>query len=384
MPRPRKVLIVSHHAGIGGAELSMEAFVINMPPERCQYTVAMPGRGMMADRLIERGIPVIYMPLESWRWWEAGWMSRVKLLLTLPLFLHNIWRWVRYLRQNRPELIHFNINTLVEPVIAANILRIPSVMHFRDIPTRRIRDFFLGRAGFDWLMNRADHWIANSTMTYEDIREHTTHPVDVFLNGFDLAAFDQEAGNSRTEKTPGKIRIAMVAFLMRWKNHPDFLRVAKLVCERCAHVRFLIAGNGSPEYTAELKALSRELGIEEQVEFVGFVENIPKFLVNDVDILLHTCPTESFGRVMAEAMAASLPVVAYRSGGAVDVVADQETGFLIPPGDLPAMCDALIRLIEDDDLRKRMGSAGRQRVETHFTVRRLCEQLADLYDLMAA
>jgi len=89
---------------------------------------------------------------------------------------------------------------------------------------------------------------------------------------------------------------------------------------------------------------------------------------------------ETFGISAMEAMAFGLPVVATRAGGLSEVVEDGVTGFLVPPGDSQAVAEAIIRLLRDQNLRRRMGEAGRKRVLDEFTVDRVLVQTLNVYD----
>jgi glycosyltransferase involved in cell wall biosynthesis len=94
------------------------------------------------------------------------------------------------------------------------------------------------------------------------------------------------------------------------------------------------------------------------------------------------CPSrrEGFGVACLEAMAAGRPVVASAVGGLRDLVVDGETGLLVPPGDVAALRAALERLLDDADLRARLGRAARERVLAEFTWKRYAEQVRDAYD----
>jgi phosphatidylinositol alpha 1,6-mannosyltransferase len=94
------------------------------------------------------------------------------------------------------------------------------------------------------------------------------------------------------------------------------------------------------------------------------------------------CPShrEGFGVVCAEAMAHARPVVASDVGGLRDLVAHGETGVLVPPGDVPALRDALRRLLGDEALRRRYGEAGRRRIAEHFTWKRFGDETLKAYE----
>lgn len=364
--------------------MSLESLVVNLPRYQYAITVALPGPGPLADRLKHEGIKVEFVPLESWRWWIDMPTKALKFLLTLPLQVLSLMRWVRFLRRMRPDLIHFNINRLIEPVLAARLLGIPSVMHFRDIPSRMRYDFVLGSRVFYWLMNLADRWVANSFATGRDIQPHARHAVKVVPNAIDLRDFDEngnsaEGFNALGASQENVLRVVMIALLTRWKNHDGFIRLAKLLCSRRDDVLLLIAGSGDALYVAELRHLAETLGVAQKIQFLGHVSNIPALLRN-VDVVVHTTEREPFGRVFLEAMASRRPVVAFDSGGAAEIVVNGETGLLFPSGNLEAMAEGVSRLLDNPDMRQRMGEAGRRRVEQSYMLDQHCCSVMQIYD----
>lgn len=382
----KHILMVDHVSDLGGAELSMDALVTCMPTSQYHYTVTLPGDGPMVERLRSRGLAVKTLPLESWRWWVQTRTELLKFILTLPLQFVSLLRWVRLLRTVKPDLVHFNINRLVEPILAARLLRIPSVMHFRDLPSCMKLRFVLGRRGFYAIMNLATYWIANSTATKHDIQSHAKRSVRKIPNGIDLTAFDQKANSGECEYAKASLEsftVAMVSLLVPMKNHAAYLSLAKNLLSKRNDVVFLVAGCGELKYSSELQRLACDLGIGEKVKFLGHVNNVPA-LLRDVDLLVHTSDYESFGRVFIEAMAARKPVVAFDCGGAAEIVVNEETGVLVPPGKLGEMAKAVGRLLDDPLLRQRMGEAGRSRVEQHFTLEKHCREVAEVYDQLLA
>lgn len=378
------VLIVDHASALGGAGLSLEALVTGMPSERCRYTVALPGPGSLVDRLRSQGLSVELVSLESWRWWVNTPMKLLKFCLTFPKQMGSLVRWVRFLRRLQPDLIHFNINRLVEPVVAAHLLGIPKVMHFRDIPSRMRFRFVAGRRGFYALMNLADCWIANSTVTATDIQGHNQQEINVIPNSINMHEFDQlladEGDMARKLLASSSYHLAMIGGLNPWKNQADFVRLAIQILIKRSDVTFYLVGGGKQSpYGIELRAMVATAGVQEQVRFLGHIDCVPAFLAH-LDILVHTMPYESFGRVFIEAMAARRPVIAFNNGGAAEIVVNDKTGLLVPVGDLEAMANAVCRLLDNPALREQMGEAGRERVAAHYTLETHCQAVADLYD----
>ncbi len=179
--------------------------------------------------------------------------------------------------------------------------------------------------------------------------------------------------------------LGIVARLFRSKGHTELLRATAVVKREFPDVRVLVVGIDDPRanpgggsHKAELEVLIRELGIEENVIFTGFRTDVPQ-LMGAMDIYAMPSYHEPLGVVYLEAMALRKPVVALRSGGVPEVVVDGETGFLTPPGDVPALTEALLALLRDPALRQRFGAAGRRRLETELTPQRMCDEMVEIY-----
>jgi glycosyltransferase involved in cell wall biosynthesis len=133
--------------------------------------------------------------------------------------------------------------------------------------------------------------------------------------------------------------------------------------------RLVIVGEptyNEEEYNLELKQLIKDCRIDDRVIFTGYRKDIPQ-LLSAFDIFALPSYEEAFGYVYIEAMAAGLPVIATNSGGALDVISNGETGFLIPPKDIVLLKDALTRLLSDHQLRKDFGVRSKKMVHDKFS-----------------
>jgi spore coat protein SA len=117
---------------------------------------------------------------------------------------------------------------------------------------------------------------------------------------------------------------------------------------------------------------------------VRFVGSVPNSRVVDyyreADVLINPSFSEAFGMSLVEAMACQVPVVATRVGGMTEIVEDTHAGLLVGPGDATALADAILRLLADDDLRERMGQAGRRRAIERYSWEQVTESLIHLYE----
>ena len=128
-----KVLLIDHESNLGGAEIGMVQIVNHMPKKIVQYDCAITGPGELAESLKKAEASNIhFMRMDGWRWWETGIINRIKLIVSLPLQILNLFQWINFYRNISPEIIHFNLTRLVEPVVAAKLMGIPTIMHFRE------------------------------------------------------------------------------------------------------------------------------------------------------------------------------------------------------------------------------------------------------------
>lgn len=201
----------------------------------------------------------------------------------------------------------------------------------------------------------------------------------VIYNGIDFARLRPKTGADACRPLgipDGATVISAIGALVELKGQ-DVLIQALGRLGRGRDIRLLIVGDG-PEQP-RLERLARELGVRAQVYFFGYCEDIGAIYAAS-DIFAHASHRDSFGLVLAEAGHFGLPVVATSVGGIPEVVEDGVTGLLVPPGDPEALAAALDRVIDDRDYRDRLGHAGKQRVETLFSVERMVENFHETYD----
>lgn len=165
--------------------------------------------------------------------------------------------------------------------------------------------------------------------------------------------------------------VAMLAVLEERKGHRFLLDAARVLKDRGRKIQYVFAGDGS--HKTQLQSLVQTLGLREEVSFVGFVKDVPRFL-SSIDVLVLPSLYEGLGVAALEGMAAGKPVVATRVGGLAESIVDGETGFLVPPKNAVALADAIERLVADSALARAMGRKGAARVLSHFTIEQMATQ----------
>lgn len=217
------------------------------------------------------------------------------------------------------------------------------------------------------------HSLAEETRRAFDI----DRPIEVIYNFVDLDHYKRrEDAVLRRHLAPnGESLLLHVSNFRPIKRVTDAVKVFAGV-RRTHRARLLMVGDG-PEL-ARARTDAQALGVEEDVLFLGKVDDVSA-LYSIADVFLLPSETESFGLAAAEAMACEAPVVATAAGGLAEVVADGETGFLAEVGDVEAMSAYVRRLLDDPDLRARMGRAGRARVARLFSAEARVSQYESLY-----
>ncbi|HLX72240.1 MAG TPA: glycosyltransferase family 4 protein [Verrucomicrobiae bacterium] len=207
------------------------------------------------------------------------------------------------------------------------------------------------------------------------------------FSGFNLAPYltgqNDPAFRAKLRIAADDIVIGTIARLFKLKGHDDLIAVAPEIARRNPRVKFLFVGDG--EWRERFETRVRALGLEKQIVFAGLIppDEVPRY-VGIMDALVHLSVREGLPRALPQALAAGKPVIAYDCDGAKEVCIDNETGFLLQPGDLNGLIERVSRLANDAQLRERLGRAGREFVRVRFSVEQMVEQLHSLYLKLAS
>jgi glycosyltransferase involved in cell wall biosynthesis len=202
----------------------------------------------------------------------------------------------------------------------------------------------------------------------------------VVPNGLDLSAFvparDRATVRRSLGLSPGDRVVGVVGRLAPFKGHEFLLQAFARLRAEDARIRLLVVGDGPRRAALERQAI--ELGIADAVQFTGHREDVADLLPT-MEVFVLPSVAEDFGRVLLEAMALERPVVATEAGGVPEIIERQVCGLLVPPADPQALADAVRTLLADPALGRAMGRAGRQRVESAFSLQRHAELVQAVY-----
>jgi len=288
------------------------------------------------------------------------------------------YRLSQFLKEHAPDIVHCHSRRGADLLggLAASYAEIPAVVsrrvdntEMRLMSTLRYRPF--------------RKIIAISEAIASVLREHDVEPerLTVIRSAVDAEAFarspNRDAFRQEFAVKKGEFTIAAAGQLIPRKGHQYLLQaIAELVKQHKA-VRLLIFGEG---YMSNLlRAQAATLGLGGVVQFAGFRDDLDDY-VGCFDLFVHPALAEGLGVAALKAAAAGVPVVGFDAGGLKEAVAHGETGLLVPPQDVKALRDAIGGLIDDDEMRQRMGAAGRKRMRDEFSIAAMADKHVELYE----
>jgi glycosyltransferase involved in cell wall biosynthesis len=335
------------------------------------HVAALAKEGVLLDEIEELGLPEIAeFALTSF--YDANMLRQVRAC-------------AKYLREHKIDLIHtHDFYTNIFGMLAARLAGTKA-----RVASKRETDGM--RSVTQKAMEKNAYIFAHAiVVNAAAIRAHLIdrgvreNKITVIHNGLDLARLAPDTRYSEHDKRvmlrlPREKRLITIVANLRHsvKNIPMFLKAARIVSDSISDAAFVIAGEG--ELEAELKAMAADLGILENVHFLGRCTQVADLLsVSYAGVLSST--SEGFSNSILEYMSASLPVVATRVGGAEEAIDEGESGFVVGSDDHQAMAARLIDLLKNPLKAERFGAQGQQKVFREFSLGRQLQNTKALYE----
>lgn len=331
-----------------------------------------------AGRLPVRVIDPLRRNIHPWRDWRAARQLR------------------DVLRTFSPDVVH--THSAKGGLLGRKVgwdLRVPAVIHtvhgapFHDYQSAAARQFFIRCER--WAASRCHRMISVAdamTDLMVDARVAPREKFTTILSGMNVQPFldaDQHRQSVREQYgfTDEHVVIGKVARLFHLKGHEDLVAAAASVVAAQPNVRFLLVGDGI--LREPLQRQIDALGMNRHFVFAGLVPptRVPE-LIGGMDLLVHTSYREGLARALPQALLAGKPVISYDIDGAREVTIDDQTGYLIPAGDLAMLSQRMAQLASDADLRRRLGRAGRSRFAEPFAHATMSRKIREVYQACVA
>jgi glycosyltransferase involved in cell wall biosynthesis len=354
------ILHVQKVAGISGSEAHLLSLLPGLRERGWNIRMLMlhqhePGAWEFARALEERGVPLDAIPVRA----DVDPFAFLRL--------------VGYLARTRPAVLHTHlVHAEWYALLAGALARVP----VRFTTKHGFNEF--REAAYFGVVDRAVASLAHVHIAIS--RGLASYLADV--EGFDRESFEIEYYGIEPDGEPAPYagttpRLLCVGRLIPIKGHIVLLRAFAEAREKLPGLQLDIAGRGPLE--PALKALARELHIEDAVHFLGHVSPIQAAIERSTAVVVPSMG-EGFGMVALESMERARPVIAAEIGGLGELVRDGETGLLVPAGEAEPLRDAIVRVAGDFDLARRLGEAGRRRALSRFLQRACTERTELLYE----
>lgn len=360
---PVHVLHVISELNPGGMEFGVVKLVNGLNPRRIRSTICSTRpAGDNMKRLVSSDVRVIELRRRD------GNDPRL------------VWELFRVFRRERPNIVHTHAwGTLLEGLIAARLARVPVVIH-GEHGTLQLQPRQRVVQRHAW--GRVDRLLSVSSRLSERMAREIDFPIDritTIRNGVDLSRFGRitrDDARAALGVPQDAIVVGTVGRLVPVKDQAGLLEAVATLRTQGPQPTVLIAGEGPLRDT--LASRITALGLQDHVRLLGHRPDVERVLAA-LDLFVLSSSSEGLSNTILEAMATGLPVVATAVGGADELVADGESGLLVPPRDPAALAAALGHMLRSPETLVAFGRAGRARVESMFDLAATIQRYEDLY-----
>ena len=382
-----KILYISSRADSGaGGENYLLTLFRNIDRKRFQPIVILPSEGSLRIPLENIGIEVIVIEAEhgwlkvdiAWYTLLEGLQARVKAIVDLII-------------SNEISIVHTNSNRRFEGALAASLTGIPHlylahIQYEPDMPL--FQRLPLSQASFAQLMIELSNKIVavSNSVGVTLASQITDEKLQVIHNGIELNLFDIALTNKSNrlkeelEIPLDHLLITAIGRIVPDKGFDYFVDAARLILQHHNNVHFVIAGSEENcVFTSQLKQKIIDYAMSDNFHFLGFREDVADILAV-TDIFVLSSRKEGHPYVMLEAMTSECAVVASNCAGVEETIEEGISGFIVPIGDINAMAERLISLINSIELRHSLATSAKKRIKAFFTAEKTATELMAVYE----
>ena len=359
-----QLLFATHLHEWGGGEQWMLTAALAMAERGHSVTLAVPDNSVIARRARDKNLDVL----------PCGFVRDID-----PV---SWWTIFRFCVTRRVDVLCLNMDRVLR--VAGGAARLAGV---RAILPRRGSEFPLkSHLNYRWQYGFVSSgMIVNSKATRDtlcrDISWRPRGTIHLLYNGLDLAPHANTRARVDTRAdldiTDDALLLINVGELTSRKNAALLIRSLPAIIELRADTHVILVGSGTE--AKALHALAHDCGVTEHVHLLGFREDVADLLAAS-DLLVHCAHLEGFGFAVAEAGAAGIPAIGARTSSVPEIIVEGETGALFEDDSVADLVRAIGPYLQDQELRRRHGVAGRARVEEHFELSKQMSELEVIFE----
>lgn len=374
------ILFVNPNSIMSGSEFSLLSLLENIDRKRFNPVLLLPEVGPFYNKVNEINIETITLP-SMIRFGERYRISK------LPRIATSLFSLMHIIKKKRIRLVHSNSpRASYLGGMAARLSSIPSVTHIRDIHLSPFSHSVKARL----LGSLTDTIVAVSSATKNSILNVTSSlesKIVVIHNGVNIQRLDNRPiRDVRIEfGIPKNTRvIGSVGLIHPVKGHDILIKASALIKKFFPSIKVFIVGStlldGEKSFKNELDRLVKDLGLEENVIFTGFREDVFDF-ISAMEVMVHpaTYP-DPLPRILLEASALKKTIVATRVGGVPEIFVHNVSALLVKPSDPNSLANAVVSLLNDEEMAKRFALAARQKIEKSFNIEKHVAEMSAIYE----
>ena len=396
---PKRVLYLENGIGYGGSAICLKLIVSHLDRSKyCPIIVTSRNEKDLSDfkniaewlyvpdRFIER--EVIKRKVED-IFFKIKILPRRSSEITSSVvdylinFFPYLFRLLRLVKKNQVDLIHLNNEALCNMggVIAANLLKIPSISHVRgpawDSRTSR------------FVYRNVDYFITVSEWIKKEVLKLNVpeRKIKTIWDGRNLEEFNIQIDKAKIREEfglqPKQPSVGMIGRLNPWKGHKVFIKASEKVLKQFPDCKIFIVGGAAQkhkQYEAEVKSIVYEKKLSENIIFAGQRKDVAQ-IMGILDVIVHaSIEPDPYPNVVIEAMLAGKPVIASNTGGPVEMIENYKTGILIPPKDPAILGEKICQLLENRKMRMALGREAKKVAFERYSIENHVRRIEAIYE----
>jgi Glycosyltransferase len=367
----KNILFLHSSSELYGSDRSLLNLIKNLDKSNFNIAVVLPEDGPLLHELKRiDNVDVIIKEIAVLRRKNLsikGFIQYARDFLKSLIFLKNI------IKRKKIDIVYTNTAVVFSGGIIAKLLGKKSIWHIREIISNRYE-----RKVISIIVNMfSDIIIANSKATKNAI-SNNEKKVKVIYNAIESKQIKLP---DREKNIKDEIIIGMAGRINRWKGQKLFVDMAERVIKENFNVKFLIAGDvyrGESHILEDLKGYIDSKNLREKIILLGQVNDMNSFY-NSLDIfILPSIQPEPFGLVVIEAMDRGIPVIATNHGGPVEIIDNGKNGYLVDYKDSLEMCQRVVQLINNEELRYEIGEKGKEKRNKVFNIENYVQNIENV------
>ena len=379
----KKVAIVQFSSNLDGSSISGLMLADGLKEKGYDTYVLFAHEGPIIAKYEEAGHTVAIVPHKNW------------------LRARKVFRFLRIVYSQRkaassfnkvftdikPEVVYVNTAASYAGVFAASSSKIPVIWHIRELFNDAGGEMKVPSVLKKWAQNhiarQSDKLITNSKTAAVNMLGRNYEQAVIVPNAVDNFFFEDRREKHELLAKWGlpsdRIYVGVPGTLRPLKGHPFFFDALAILKNRYPKIMAVVSGEGKIEYKLYLEKYVKTLGLEQNVKFLGYIDDMSGFY-RLCSLVCIPSKSESFGRTVIEAFATKIPVVASAVGGILEIIKDNETGLLVSYNDAQQLANRVIEILEDEGIRYKLSQNARKVAEEKYRAASYKARLSSIVD----